>query len=316
MLSVKLENIDSDLIETYTQHYTGWIPPLPDLRDYVERDINGFATQLNIPSKTSLSTLTGVSFELKLPEKVDLEEWCSPVKKQLNLGSCCAQAAVSAVEYYQQRAYGTHEKGSTLFVYKAMRNLMKVTGDTGGYLRTVMASLRLFGLPQEYYWPYDVNKFDIEPSAFLYSIADNYEAIKYFAHDSVTKTRNPNLTLESVKKYLAAGIPSIFGTFLYPSYNNNADGSIPFPDANEKLSGGHALLAVGYDDTKKIVNLYKNRKIETIGAIKFKNSWGKEWGTNGYGWLPYKYIQTGLANDFWSILNMDWIDTGNFGLNI
>ena len=62
--------------------------------------------------------------------------------------------------------------------------------------------------------------------------------------------------------------------------------------------GGHAISAFGYDDEK--------------GALLIRNSWGEEWGENGYGWLPYEYVLQGLVQDFWSVLKQDWIDTGLF----
>ena len=56
------------------------------------------------------------------------------------------------------------------------------------------------------------------------------------------------------------------------------------------------MVAVGYDDK------------ETVGALFIRNSWGEE----GYGWLPYEYILRGLAEDLWSVLKKEWIDTSQF----
>jgi C1A family cysteine protease len=99
---------------------------------------------------------------------------------------------------------------------------------------------------------------------------------------------------------------------VYSSYTQaNTSGKIPFPTAGEKVVGGHAVDAVGYDDNMKIKNTNAGAA-ETTGALLIRNSWGTGWGAAGYGWLPYDYVLKGLAVDWWSLLKNDWVDTGNF----
>ena len=71
-------------------------------------------------------------------------------------------------------------------------------------------------------------------------------------------------------------------------------------------------MAAGYDDKKVIKNA--DCGLETTGAILIRNSWGTGWGEAGYGWLPYDYVTTGLAVDWWTLTKQDWIDTGQFQL--
>jgi C1A family cysteine protease len=190
---------------------------------------------------------------------------------------------------------------------------MKEKGDTGAWLRNVMGALVLCGVPNEKYWPCKVEDFDKEPGSFVYSIADDYRSLKYFCHDPAGNEISGAQVLASVKKYLEAGIPSMFGFWGFPSFNNTEiPGGIPYPCSGEQAEWGHAIVAVGYDDNKKITNTSCNK--ETKGALLIRNSWGKEWGESGYGWMPYKYVTSKLAMDFWSVIDMDWIDTGEFGI--
>lgn len=291
---------------------TGWLPPLPDLRDYTD----DHPVILEMANKLGVG---GSGSEPKLPKSVDLREWCSPVEDQMDLGSCTANAAVGIVEYFQKRAYGIHIEGSRLFVYKTTRKLMMAEGDCGAWLRSTMGALVLFGVPDEKYLPYTLDgltvnpDWDNEPDSFLYAMAVHYATIAYFCHDPAGKKQNKEEVLNTVKKYLAAGIPSMFGFYGFSSFDHSdSPGSIPYPCKNEKAEWGHAIVAVGYDDKKKIVNTLCGE--ETTGALLIRNSWGPSWGDEGYGWLPYKYVLDGLAEDFWSILSMDWVDTEQFGL--
>jgi C1A family cysteine protease len=67
---------------------------------------------------------------------------------------------------------------------------------------------------------------------------------------------------------------------------------------------------VGYDDNIKIEG--EDDGGFTKGAIRIRNSWGRSWGDDGYGWLPYTYVLKGLTRDWWSIIKTEWIDSKAF----
>lgn len=291
-------------METIEKLGMGWLPDYPDFRDYtVEQD-----------SMKAMLTKAGVAVTLKvsLPDSVDLRAWCSPIENQGSLGSCTAHAGVGIVEYFERRAFGKHIDASRLFLYKVTRNMLHWTGDTGAFLRSTMGALALFGVPPEEYWPYVVADFEKEPSSFCFAFAQNYQAISYYRLDPPGTAKN--VLLNQIKTNLAAGLPLMFGFTVYNSYTQGATtGKIPYPTRGEKVVGGHAIVAVGYDDSMKIKNTNPGAS-ETTGALFFRNSWGMGWGSSGYGWLPYDYVLKGLAVDWWSLLKNEWIDTGAFKL--
>jgi C1A family cysteine protease len=287
----------------------GWIHECPDIRDYSpsHENIAPFLRAMNLPTNGDTS----------IPAATDLRQWCAPVEDQKQLGACTANAGVGLIEYFEQRAFGKHVDASRLFLYKTTRNLLKLSGDSGADLRTTMGAMVLFGVPPESYWPYTdkpgagEDGFDREPTAFCYAYSQAYRSIQYYKLDP--PNYNKTQALDEVKNHLAAGLPSMFGFTVYSSIRNASDtGQIPFPGPKESVEGGHAIMAVGYDDKMKIKNT--ETKAETIGAFLIRNSWGAAWGDKGYGWLPYDYVLKGLAADWWTLMKAEYVETGIFGL--
>jgi C1A family cysteine protease len=274
----------------------GWERDLPDFRDCTLDSPH--IREIRAKSKKLQRSLKNA------PRAVDLRQWCSLIEDQGSLGSCTANAGVGLLEYYQRRAFGKYLDGSRIFLYKATRNLLGWTGDQGAYLRSTMKAMTLFGVPPEDYWPYHVDRFDDEPPAFCYAFALSYKALKYYRLDPPGQKTQQVLKL--LKENLAASLPAMFGFTVYSSIPPVGDGKgeIPFPQPGEKVEGGHAVVAIGYNDDKKIG--------KDKGAILIRNSWGTEWGDKGYGWLPYAYVSSGLAVDFWALVQSEFVDTELF----
>jgi C1A family cysteine protease len=277
----------------------GWLPDYPDLRDYTPRseEVKPLLAKTTVPQLGAK----------KAPAKIDLREWCSPVEDQGQIGSCTAHAGVGMLEYFERKLHGKHLDASRRFLYKVTRALGQLEGDSGAFLRTTTGAMVLFGVPPEEYWPYSEAEFDEEPPPFCYAFAQNYQAVKYYRLDPPGTERAE--LLASIKSHLASQLPAIFGFTVYGSIANaGEDGKIPFPATGDKVEGGHAVMAVGYDDAVKIAH----PDGETKGAILIRNSWSSGWGEDGYGWLPYDYVLEGLADDWWALIENEWVDTGEF----
>lgn len=215
---------------------------------------------------------------------VDLRPLCPPVYNQGNLGSCTANAIGSAFQFEQMKQNKPNFIPSRLFIYYNEREMEgTINEDAGAMIRDGIKSVVDKGVCPETMWPYNERKFKQKPSQECYTEALNNQVKEYL--------RITPHTLYEVKHCLSDGYPVIFGFMIYESMMTDEvsrTGIVPIPSANESPIGGHAVLAVGYDDSKE--------------CLIVKNSWGTEWGIGGYFYLPYWFITTPNASaDFWTI---------------
>ena len=139
----------------------------------------------------------------------------SPVENQGQGIICGASAGVALVEYFERIAEGRHLDASKLFLHQAACHLLRVPPNSAVTVRAIVEALRVFGVPPEESWPYDLSKLNEEPPAWCYSQARNYRASSYLKLD------RPNMTkralLAQIKVFVYAGLPVIFGFSIHES---------------------------------------------------------------------------------------------------
>ena len=224
-----------------------------------------------------------------LPASCNLQSNCPPVYDQTTLESCTANASGAGWDFENFQQDGAFLTPSRLKIYYDARAKEGTIGqDAGAQLRDVLAVLcmPMGGVCPETMWPYIVSKFTQQPPAACYACGKtNY----------VLQAQSVAQDLATIKTVLAiTRRPVIFGFTVYSSFESQAvakSGIVPLPKRGEQILGGHAVLAVGYDDARQMVLV--------------RNSWGIGWGLGGYFWLPYAYITNPrLASDFWTILRV------------
>ncbi len=251
------------------------------------RKIQGYGWNPDLPDGRDLMYAAPPEVVTALPPKVDLRPECPEVYDQGQLGSCTANAIGAALEFDQMKQKEQAFTPSRLFIYYNERDIEgTVSSDSGAQIRDGVKSVNQQGAPPETDWAYDISKFADKPPQQAYDHGKQHQAILY---------QRLTPTLSQLKGCLASGFPFVFGFVVYESFESQEvakSGEAPMPRAGEKQLGGHAVLAVGYDEDQQ--------------RFIIRNSWGTTWGMEGYFTLPYPYLVQGtLSSDFWTIRSVE-----------
>lgn len=233
-------------------------------------------------NKLSIYHEINISPNLNILKHVDLRELCPPVFDQGNLGSCTANAIAGAYHFVEDPKNSFMP--SRLYIYYNERMIEGTTEyDSGSSIEDSVISITKYGTCEEDYWPYDISKYTDKPTIECYTQGEENKCINH---------KKLEQKLEVLKQCLVNGQPFIFGFVVYESFETDdveLTGVMTMPNKTDKKLGGHAVMAVGYDDIDE--------------CFIIRNSWSDKWGDKGYFYMPYEYIlDNNLASDFWVIL--------------
>jgi C1A family cysteine protease len=243
----------------------GWVRDIPDQRDY----------RYEPPPQLAAA----------LPPKIDIRDGFPACYNQGELGSCTANAIAGALQFLEHKeGAASPVMPSRLFIYYNERSLEGTVGsDSGAQIRDGIKSVAKRGFCSEQLWPYDIKKFADKPPERCYRAALKDRVSQYLRLDH--SSTMPLLTC------LASGYPFVFGFSVYESFETQRvaeTGVVNMPRLGERVLGGHAVVACGYD----------------VKARRFtvRNSWGGRWGIDGYFTMPFDYLTNSfLSADFWTI---------------
>jgi C1A family cysteine protease len=264
------------------------IPLFPVTPHYThERKIKGFGWVRDIPD--ARDHFYAAPLFLQLPRRYSLRRACPAVYDQMSLGSCSANAVAAAVQFERMRQSLPHLNlvPSRLFIYYNQRSIERdVTQDRGAQIRDGIKCIAALGACFEgnrrNEWPYDETKFAERPPEACYTEATFDRAVGY------SRVRQQ---LDQLKGCIASGWPFVFGFTCYESIESASvahTGVLSLPTPSEHAIGGHAVMAVGYNDIDC--------------TFEVRNSWGTSWGNGGYFTMPYSYVtDPNLSGDFWTI---------------
>ncbi|CAF3398712.1 unnamed protein product [Rotaria socialis] len=233
----------------------------------------------------------------QLPRKVNLRYQMAPIEDQSNIGSCVANSFAGAYEYLLKKTSGSDIDVSRLFIYYNARVKDEESdeniNDSGCTVTSAIEALEEFGTCLESIWPYYKKRVNKCPNDEAFEAAEN---------NKIVDALQININLHEMKSCLAQGFPFVFGLELYKSFDKaDEKGIVPMPKSRETKRGSHgshAMLAVGYNDRAK--------------SFTVRNSWGDDWGHQGYCYIPYDYMtDSDFCFDPWTVRKLETDDMGH-----
>ncbi len=222
---------------------------------------------------------------------LDMRTNFASVKDQGEIGSCLAFALTSVFEYVMRSVNRTKEFDlSERFLYYNARLLGSESGDVkgieGSRFKPAIESLLQYGITSEEFCVYTKESADEKPSEAAYNDAKKR---------ILKKALNVQCNVNAIKSALEDGYPVVGNFTLCQSFANINHGFVPMPSDDEisevKQSGensAHAMTIVGFEDK--------------LQCFLVRNSWGVNWGTGGYCYIPYAYVENEALLNFACVL--------------
>lgn len=228
-----------------------------------------------------------VTAPIPIPSSVDLSKFCPPVYDQGQIGSCTANSLAADCEFNHNKQGEARFMPARLGIYYLERQLEgTINEDSGAQLRDGIKVIAANGIWPEEMLPYDISNLFKAPTPAMLTEGAKHQALLYEKLDG---------SLDQIKHRLASGYPFVFGFMVYKDFESQRmakTGIMTMPKPGETPLGGHAVMAIGYDDKKK--------------CVLVRNSWGPKWGLRGNFWMPYTFISNPhYASDMWAITRME-----------
>ncbi|MES1218015.1 MAG: C1 family peptidase [Bacteroidota bacterium] len=212
-----------------------------------------------------------------LPESANLQKFAPAVGNQGQQGSCVAWSSAYAARSILESARTGERNEQTKFSPSFLYNQIGLDGCQGSYIIRAMEFMTKQGSVPYDQFQYTDQDCSRQPGQDLQQLAQQY---KMHGFNRLTKGDNTEvIDLYAIKRNLASGAPVAIGMMVGGSFMQPMMGQDVWqPDESDKSMtgfGGHAMCVVGYDDKKY------------GGSFLLMNSWGPEWGINGFAWVPY-----------------------------
>ena len=248
-------------------------------------------------------------YSYNLPSQLDYSNspYLPPVGRQ-HENSCVGWATGYYLRTYQQGMDlgwkikdGEIGNPSRIFSPTFIYNQINDGTDDGAYMEDAGNLLMRIGASPLSYFPYIEGDYWTQPDSRAIQAAYPHRIRDW--RILYTKNDSRDYIIQKTKEYLNTGDLLVAGIkvgfkFNYPMIDHLGNAIIT---TDNYANYGHAVVVVGYDDNIETPEGY--------GAFKIINSYGKDWGNNGFAYMSYDAYVTNIEGGyvFTDLINEDYI---------
>ncbi|MGB9661355.1 MAG: stalk domain-containing protein [Moorellaceae bacterium] len=214
-----------------------------------------------------------------LPRKTNYRANLPPIYKQ-KFGTCTAASTCWGMKAFQEISQGDFpaEGLSVAFLYAIEKNLDGMPNQPGSQPRYTFEALQKYGVCPAAIYPDDVLTSDVNvpmPPVTAIKAAAQYR-IQTYAQLASPTDNDLQARVNIIRQAIAREGPIEAAILVVDNFMDINGPDYIIPEPKGYLLGGHMVCLCDYDDDKQ--------------AFLLRNTWGKEWGNEGYAWLPYHWL--------------------------
>lgn len=222
-------------------------------------------------------------------KNIDFREFCPQVSEVTDIVSCTINVVLSCLQTMLNIEYNYIIKNKSIKKKKISLNKHHILDELNIFNLIKLKYSKKFSLRDVLHY-LSKNDSIFKINQYLRISNTGY----HFDNSNLSKYKKNSNIINTIKQFLSLNIPVISAIYVSSDYYDSKTGIYEYSNKYKDSLFKYPILIVGYNDNTK--------------SFVFQNSWGKNWGDKGFGYISYKFFKRRKILDTWVITDSQYID--------